>query len=157
MLDQELDSFEYIDIKPKNYKSKEQLLNDLGEISTTLENITNDWKERELALKEIGSIAKGNQKKSDTLINYFNSKLCNYFEIQLLDLRTSVMKEACRIISLCAKEIGLLIEQGILQLLSQNCLFKIAGSANKVISDSASKCILNLIKYIHSLLTRIRK
>ena len=151
MLYQELDSFEYIDIKPKNYKSKEQLLNDLGEISTTLENITNDWKERELALKEIGSIAKGNQKKSDTLINYFNSKLCNYFEIQLLDLRTSVMKEACRIISLCAKEIGLLIEQGILQLLSQNCLFKIAGSANKVISDSASKCILNLIKYIHSL------
>ena len=61
------------------------------------------------------------------------------------------MKEACRITSLCCRELGLLIEQGITQLLSANCLFKIAGSANKVISESSSKCILNIVRYVHCL------
>ena len=61
------------------------------------------------------------------------------------------MKEACRITSLCARELGILIEQGAINLLSQYVLFKIAGSANRVISDSSSKCILNLVKYINSI------
>ena len=148
---QDFDPFNYIDIKPQNYKFKQNLSSDLEEISKTLENIINDWKEREASLQYIGRIAKGNLGKSDYFIKYFNSKLSSLLEIQLLDLRSSVMKEACRITSLCAKELKLLIEQGITQLLTQNCLFKIAGSANKVISDSASKCILNILRYIHSI------
>ena len=147
----DLDPFNYIDIKPQNYKSKQQLVSDLEEISKNLENITNDWKEREISLQKIGSITKGNLSQSDIFIKYFNTKLCNFLEIQLSDLRSSVMKEACRITSLCAGELELLIEQGITQLLSQNCLCKIAGSANKVIADSASKCILNIVRYVHSL------
>ena len=137
-------------IKPQNYKSKQQLINDLEDISKSLENITNDWKERELSLQKIGTIAKGNLNQSDIFIKYFNTKLCNFLEIQLSDLRSSVMKEACRITSLCSRELELLIEQGITQLLSQNCLFKIAGSANKVISDSSAKCILNIVRYVRS-------
>ena len=85
------------------------------------------------------------------LIKYFNNKLSSSLEIQLSDLRSVVMKEACKIASLCAKELGLTIEQGIVQLLTQNCLFKIAGSANQVISESASKCILNILRYVHSI------
>ena len=146
----DLDPFNYIDIKPQNYKSKQQLIIDLEDISKTLENITNDWKEREFSLQKLGTIAKGNLNKSDIFTKYFNTKLCNFLEIQLSDLRSSVMKEACRITSLCSRELELLIEPGITQLLSQNCLFKIAGSANKVISDSSSKCILNIVRYIHS-------
>ena len=69
----------------------------------------------------------------------------------MADLRSSVMKEACRITSLCAKELGILIEQGVIYLLTQFVLFKIAGSANRVISDSSSKCILNLVKYVNSI------
>ena len=145
----DLDPFNYIDIKPQNYKTKPEIFSDLEQISTNLENITNDWKERELSLQKIGSISKGNQNKSDIFIKYFNTKLCSSLEMQLSDLRSSVMKEACRITSLCARELGLLIEPGITQLLSQNCLFKIAGSANKVISDSSSKCILNIVRYVH--------
>ena len=144
----DLDPFNYLDIKPQNYKTKQELFSDLEEISKTLENITNDWKERELSLQKIGSISKGNQNKSDIFIKYFNTKLSSSLEIQLSDLRSSVMKEACRMTSLCARELGLLIEQGITQLLTQSCLFKIAGSANKVISDSSSKCILNIVRYV---------
>ena len=33
----ELDPFNYIDIKPQNYKSKQQLMIDLEDISKTLE------------------------------------------------------------------------------------------------------------------------
>ena len=144
----ELDPFNYNDLKPQNYKSKQNLISDLEEISKNIENITNDWKERELSLQKIGKISKGNLSQSEVFIKYFNSKLCNNIEIQLSDLRSSVMKEACRITSLCSRELGLLIEPGIAQLLSQSCLFKIAGSANKVIADSSSKCILNIVRYV---------
>ena len=151
MSNSNFDPFSYIDIKPQNYKQKQNISFDLDQIIKTLENITNDWKERESALQFIGRIVKGNQGHSDLFIRYFNSKLTSNLEIQLSDLRSVVMKEACRITSLCAKELGLAIEQGIVQLLTQNCLFKIAGSANQVISESAAKCILNMLRYVHSL------
>ena len=64
----ELDPFNYMDINPQNYKSKQQLISDLEEISKVLENITNDWKEREISLQKIGSISKGNLNKSDIFI-----------------------------------------------------------------------------------------
>ena len=147
----DFDQFDYIYIKPQNYKYKQNMSPDLDLITKTLENITNDWKERESSLQFIGRIVKGNQGRSDYFIKYFNTKLCNSLEIQLSDLRSTVMKEACRITSLCARELGLSIEQGITQLLTPNCLFKIAGSANQVISENASKCILNIIRYVHSL------
>ena len=147
----DLDPFNYSDLKPLNYKHKQNMQPDIDLITKTLENITNDWKERESSLQYIGRIVKGNQGKSDFFIKYFNNKLCSSLEIQLSDLRSTVMKEACRITSLCARELGLSIEQGVTQLLTQNCLFKIAGSANQVISESASKCILNILRYVHSI------
>ena len=147
----DLDPFNYSDLKPLNYKHKQNMQPDIDLITKTLENITNDWKERESSLQYIGRIVKGNQGKSDFFIKYFNNKLSSSLEIQLSDLRSTVMKEACRITSLCALELGLSIEQGITQLLTQNCLFKIAGSANQVISESASKCILNILRYVHSI------
>ena len=61
------------------------------------------------------------------------------------------MKGACRITSLYVKELGISIEQGIINLLSQYILFKIAGSDNRVITDSSSKCILNLVKYVNTI------
>ena len=147
----DLDPFNYLDLKPLNYKHKQNMSSDLELIVKTLENITNEWKERESSLQYIGRMVKGNQGKSDFFIKYFNNKLSTSLEIQLSDLRSTVMKEACRITSLCARELGLSIEQGITQLLTQNCLFKIAGSANQVISESASKCILNILRYVHSI------
>ena len=147
----DLDPFNYMDIKSQNYKSKQNMSSDIDLITKTLENITNDWKERESCLQFIGRIVKGNQGKSDVFIEYFNTKLSSSLEIQLSDLRSTVMKEACRITSLVARELGLLVEQGITQLLTQKCLFKIAGSANQVISESAAKCILNILRYVHSL------
>ena len=143
--------FDYEDINPLNYKGKSGLNDDLDEILNNTINTTIDWKIRENALKKLGQICLGDQGNSETFIKIFNGQLCNNLGIQMADLRSSVMKEACRITSLCAKELGILIEQGVIYLLTQFVLFKIAGSANRVISDSSSKCILNLVKYVNSI------
>jgi len=60
------------------------------------------------------------------------------------------MKEACKIISLCARELGTLIESSMVHMMTQYVLFKIAGNSNKVISENSSRCVLNIVKYVHS-------
>ena len=142
--------FEYDDIIPINYTGKKNISEDLDEILKNTINVTIDWKIRENALKKLGKICIGEQGDSDVFIKYFNNQLAINLGIQMADLRSSLMKEACRITSLCAKTLGILIEQAALYFLSNNILFKIAGSSNRVISDSSSKCILNLVKYVNS-------
>ena len=142
--------FEYDDLTPINYTGKKNISEDLDEILKNTINVTIDWKIRENALKKLGKICIGEQGDSDVFIKYFNNQLAINLGIQMADLRSSLMKEACRITSLCAKTLGILIEQAALYILSNNILFKIAGSSNRVISDSSSKCILNLVKYVNS-------
>ena len=143
--------FDYEGINPLNYKGKQTINDDLDEILKNTINTTIDWKKRENSLKKIGQICIGDQGKSDIFIKIFNTQLATNLGIQMADLRSSVMKEACRITSLCAMVLGIEIEQGVIYLLTQYVLFKIAGSANRVISDSSSKCILNLVKYVNSI------
>ena len=142
--------FEYDDLTPINYTGKKNISEDLDEILKNTINVAVDWKIRENALKKLGKICIGEQGDSDVFIKYFNNQLAINLGIQMADLRSSLMKEACRITSLCAKTLGILIEQAALYFLSNNILFKIAGSSNRVISDSSSKCILNLVKYVNS-------
>ena len=143
--------FDYEGIIPLNYKGKQNINDDLDEILKNTINTTIDWKKRESSIKKLGQICLGDQGNSDIFIKTFNGQLATNLGIQMADLRSSVMKEACRITSLCAKELGIAIEQGATYLLTQYVLFKIAGSANRVISDSSSKCILNLVKYVNSI------
>ena len=143
--------FDYDDLEPINYTGKKDVSEDLDEILKNTMNVTIDWKIRENSLKKLGRICIGEQGDSDVFIKYFNNQLSANLGIQMADLRSSLMKEACRITSLCAKTLGILIEQAALYFLSNNVLFKIAGSSNRVISDSSSKCILNLVKYVNSI------
>ena len=143
--------FEYDDLTPINYKGKKDIIEDLDEILKNTINVTIDWKMRENSIKKLGKICIGDQGDSETFIKYFNNQLATNLGIQMADLRSSLMKEACRITSLCAKTLGTLIEQAALYFLSNNVLFKIAGSSNRVISDSSSKCILNIVKYVNSI------
>ena len=143
--------FEYDDITPINYKGKKEINEDLEEIYKNTTNVTIDWKIRENALKKLGKICIGDQGESETFIKFLNNQMSSNLGIQMADLRSSLMKEACRITSFCSKKLGILIEQAALYFLSNNVLFKIAGSSNRVISDSSSKCILNLVKYVNSI------
>ena len=142
--------FEYDDLTPINYKGKKDIIEDLDEILKNTINVTIDWKIRENALKKLGKICIGDQGDSEAFIKFFNNQMATNLGIQMSDLRSSLMKEACRITSFCSKTLGILVEQAALYFLSNNVLFKIAGSSNRVISDSSSKCILNLVKYVTS-------
>ena len=143
--------FIYDDLVPINYNGvKQQLISDLELIYKNTENIIIDWQIRENSLRKLGQICIGDSKKSDIFLQFFNFEVISNLAKQLADLRSSVMKEACRIVSLCGKELGNLAEAGAVHLLSRVILFKIAGSANRVIADSSSKCILNLVKYVNS-------
>ena len=144
------DPFDYNDIIPLDFKSKSNLLQSFEEIYKNTENTKIDWRKRELALKKIGRICLGNQGKSETFLQFFNGQIYPNLDIQLADLRSSLMKEACRIVSLCARELGIEIETPMVHMMSQYVLFKIAGNTNKVISENSSKCILNIVKYVHS-------
>ena len=145
------DTFDYSDIIPLNYKSKTALISEFDEIYKNTENTKIDWRRRELALKKIARICIGNQGKSETFLQFFNGQIYPNLDIQLADLRSSLMKEACRIVSFCAKELGLLIETSMAHMMTQHVLFKIAGNSNKVISENSSKCVINIVKYIHSI------
>ena len=145
------DTFDYSDIIPLNYKSKTALISEFDEIYKNTENTKIDWRRRELALKKIARICIGNQGKSETFLQFFNGQIYPNLDIQLADLRSSLMKEACRIVSFCAKELGLLIETSMAHMMTQHVLFKIAGNSNKVISENSSKCVLNIVNYVHSI------
>ena len=143
--------FIYDDIIPINYNGvKQKLIIELDEIFQNTKNIIIDWQIRENSIRKLGQICVGDSGKTDIFIKFFNTEIISNLAIQLADLRSSVMKEACRIVSLCGKELGNLAEPGAVHLLSRIILFKIAGSANRVIADSSSKCILNLVKHVNS-------
>ena len=144
------DPFDYNDLIPLHFKTKSELPKVFEEIYKNTENTKIDWRKRELALKKIGRICLGNQGKSETFLQFFNGQIYPNLDIQLADLRSSLMKEACRIVSLCAKELGMLIETPLVHMMTQYVLFKIAGNTNKVISENSSKCVLNIVKYVHS-------
>ena len=144
------DPFDYRDIIPLDFKSKSGLSQVFDEIYKNTENTKIDWRKRELALKKIGRICLGNQGKSETFLQFFNGQIYPNLDIQLADLRSSLMKEACKIISLCARELGTLIESSMVHMMTQYVLFKIAGNSNKVISENSSKCVLNIVKYVQS-------
>ena len=144
------DPFDYSDIIPLDFKSKSSLPQVFEEIYKFTENTKIDWRKRELALKKIGRICLGNFGKSEIFLQFLNGQIYPNLDIQLADLRSSLMKEACRIVSLCARELSTLIELPMVHMMTQYVLFKIAGNANKVISENSSKCILNIVKYVHS-------
>ena len=144
------DPFDYNDIIPLHFKLKSELPKVFEEIYKMTENTKIDWRKRELALKKIGRICLGNQGKSETFLQFFNGQIYPNLDIQLADLRSSLMKEACRIVSLCARELGMLIETPMVHMMTQYVLFKIAGNTNKVIAENSSKCVLNIVKYVHS-------
>ena len=145
------DTFDYSDIIPLDYKSKSALTPEFEEIYKNTENTKIDWRKRELAIKKIARICIGDQGKSDVFLQFFNNQIYPNLDVQLADLRSSLMKEACRIVSFCAKILGLLIESSMTHMMTQHVLFKIAGNSNKVISENSSKCVLNIVNYVHSI------
>ena len=142
--------YSFNDIKPLNLKNEKELLSSLDVILQNTTDIVIDWKKREASIKRLGGIILGNYGHHQSFIKYFNQKLYLNLSIQMADLRSSLMKEACRITVLAGKELGSLIEPAVEKMLTQYVLYKLSGSANRVISETSANCIYHLVKYVQS-------
>ena len=140
--------YDFSDINPIDFNLEKKLINEIEDFLLTTKDLLTDWKKREISLRKLGGIIKGNQGHNPLMIRFFNQKINVNLITQMSDLRTSVMKIACKITSLCAKELGISIENSITNMVTKYILYKQVGSSNKVISDNSSKCIYHLIKFI---------
>lgn len=142
--------YSFDDIKPIDFRNEKDYLSSVEHILQVTSDILIDWKKREDALKRLGSIILGNYGQNRQFIKLYNTKLYINLNIQMVDLRSSLIKEACRIVILSAKELGTSIESAIEKMLTSSVLYKQAGSANKLISETTSNTIYQLIKYVQS-------
>jgi hypothetical protein len=133
-----------------NFNNEKDFNNTVDQIMQVTRDNKADWKLREAAIKKIEGIVLGNYGESITFIRLFNQKLYLNISIQMGDLRTSLMKEACRILVLSVKRLRERLEPAVEKVLSPLILFKLIGSSNKVIYDAGSACGMEIIKHIDS-------
>jgi len=141
---------EYSDIKIPHFNNEKEYTKEIEEIMELTKDISADWRKRESAIKRLGGIMLSNFGFQPAFIKSFNNKICLNLSVQLVDLRSSLMKDACRIAVLAAITYNEAIESAVEKLISPLVLFKLVGSANKVISDTGSSCVLEIIKCVES-------
>lgn len=140
----------YSDIQPAKFYNEKDFNKELDEVMLITKDNTADWKKRESALKKLGGIFLSSYGSTTTFIKLFNQKIYLNLSVQMLDLRSSLMKEACRITALASKTYGIKIETAAERLISSLVLYKLVNSANKLISDTGSICITQIIKNVDS-------
>ena len=141
---------DYLDIKPINFSNEKHFIDEIENIMSITKDTQLEWNKREEALKRIGGIILGNYGQSMNFLKILNNKLYLNISIQMMNLRSTLLKEACRIVILAAKTYRNQFDQGVEKLISSIVLYKLIASANKVISECGSKCVSEIIKYVES-------
>lgn len=142
---------DFSDITPINFRNEKEYNAAIEEILELTRDNKADWKKREAATLKMGGVIQGNMGQSTSFIKLFNQRLYLNLSVQMVDLRSSLMKEACRVAVLAAQVYQENIEVAIDKLMSPLILFKLVGSANKVISDTGSKCVMDIIASLESI------
>lgn len=141
---------DYTDYIPATFNSEKEFLNEIEDISNSLTDVVKDWKSRDNAIKRIGGIILGNFGQDPNFIKFLNSKITNNIIIQMNDLRSTIMKEACRLVCFIAETYKNIYEPGALLIFTTSGVFKLISSANKVITDSGSQCANVIIRNVES-------
>lgn len=140
----------YTDIKPAKFYNDKDFSKELDDILLNTKDNSADWKKRESSLKKLGAMFLSEYGSTPEFIKNFNNKIYLNLSSQMLDLRSSLMKEACRIVTLAAKVYSGKIEIAAERLISPIVLYKLVNSANKLISDTGALCIGQIIKNVES-------
>lgn len=146
-------SYEVTSFSPK---SEKELITEIESFLTITKDVLSDWKKREASIKRICSIAIGTFSQNEEFLKYLNQKIYYNLYIQMSDLRTSLMKEACAAMSFLSEKYKNQFESIADKLFSSNCLFKILPSANKIISDNVNKTMLYIINNVKTIKIIIR-
>jgi len=99
------------DFKPLDFKSENDLSTEIDILLDNISDVQKDWKLRENTIKKIGGVIGGKWGKNSKFLKTFNSKIITNLSIQMLDLRSTVMREACNVVAFAAKQLGILFEQ----------------------------------------------
>lgn len=128
---------DYADLIPKVDVSRQ-----IDEIANKTQIVDEYWEERVEALNILPTLM---LEMEPRLFCSKIGKLKDCFLLQLKDLRSSVVKEVCKVINklcgYCKEHFEWMAEQILPSLL------KLLGSSNKVMSGYANKCIENLIEH----------
>lgn len=131
-----------------NLKSEKEFQTEMDNFNMLTKDCLGDWKKREAVLKKFGGIVQGNYSMNQDFLKLLNTKYFNNLFIQISDLRTSLMKEACLVLVFISSFYGTLFENTAIKLFHCDYLYKIAASQNRVIADNSSNCMLGILKNI---------
>ena len=138
-----------VDVQPA-YIKENDLPREIEAINETLQDVRNgDWKKRLNAIRRLRGLTYGGVTDFSTFTSEF-SRLKDAISKQVVDLRSTIVKEACILLNLLAKTLGSRFE-----LFSDYfvpILLKSTVVTVQVISDSVNNCIRTLI--IHGKLNK---
>ena len=130
------------EVNPISVYSEKELMKVMGDIIQGLKDV-DDWQTRMKALGLLQGLALGDGIEFDTFVTHLKS--CHELILnQISDLRSIVMKEACRTVGFLAKRLGsafAVIAELLLPVLMKQVVVKI-----QVMSSAADRCIRIIIK-----------
>jgi hypothetical protein len=133
-----------------NFKNEKEFNQEIEIFLNLTKNLSADWKKRENALKRMAGIFKGNYSENPEFVKLLNSKIYLNLYNQMADLRSSLMKEACKVMVLCAQIYKNNFEAIADKLFHANYLYKLLSSQNKIISESVHNCMMGILSNIQS-------
>ena len=128
-----------------DFKSEKDFTSEIDNINNLIKDNQGDWKKREAALKKLGGIILGNYCNNPEFLKIMNSKLHLNIFTQMADLRSSLMKEACKLLVHFSKVYGNSFENIVEKLFKADYLYKLLANQNKVIADNINNAILGVL------------
>ena len=117
---------------------------DVGKIARTLSDNDENWRPHE-ALVDLEKYVSKNEGNTQLLSKDFFKQLRIPMQKQLQDLRSSIVREACKAVTSIARSGGsygsALIDFCLLNVI------EVSAGANKVMATYASKCLLSTLKF----------
>ena len=138
------------EVKEVNFKSEKEFQNEMDNIINLTKDCSSDWKKRENALVKLSGIIKGNYSHNTEFLKILNSKLYLNLFAQISDLRSSLMKEACKTLVFISQVYRHGIENIAEKLFHANYLYKLLSSQNKVIENNVHNCMIGVLSNIQS-------
>ena len=118
---------------------------DVGKIARTLSDNDENWQPRMKALVDLEKYVSKNKGNTQLLSKDFFKQLRIPMQKQLQDLRSSIVREACKAVTSIARCGGsygcALIDFCLLNVI------EVSAGANKVMATYASKCLLSTLKF----------
>ena len=127
-------------IKQSKIRSEKELEKEVNEICKVLKDTTSaDWTKRNEWMKTIQSIVVTDRWKQMSYEVYMN-KLVRHLTTQLLDLRSSVTREASNTVRIMAQSMEEDFSSLAPKFMHSNSLFKLVSSATKLIAEHGNLC-----------------